>query len=262
MKDWTAYFTSQAFFSTLIIAAIALIICIAVKRTFRKISHQMDKSNRMRYNLKTVSSVIRSVVFCFAILFVLQVNNVNVGALMTGLGIAGIVVAFAVQDLLKDLIMGIGIFIGNYFKVGDIVTYGNVEEGRVVSFTVKTTKIYDVNTGETLTVSNRNISEITRISDWLDVIVPGPYTVEAVRMREICEKIAERIRELEDVTDCVFLGTDEFAESLIKYRLRLFTDPAKKRPTKRAANAVIQDVFAENGIEVPFNQLDVHIKNA
>ena len=81
-------------------------------------------------------------------------------------------------------------------------------------------------------------------------------------VREICEKIAERIRELEDVTDCVFLGTDEFAESLIKYRLRLFTDPAKKRPTKRAANAVIQDVCAENGIEVPFNQLDVHIKNA
>ena len=214
------------------------LVWIFVKRGFE---HFLRKGKgRHSVNLRVGENIIKYMMILMAVITVLQINNVNVTSLITGLGIAGVVVGFALEDLLRDIINGANIVWDEYF-------------------TLKATKIRDLNTGNTVTVSNRNISEIEVLSDWVGLVVPSPYSVPADRMRSICQTMCSRIAELPDVYSCDFLGTDEFAESQISYKLLMHCNPERKTILRRKALGTIQDILAENGIDVPFNRLDVSI---
>ena len=104
------------------------------------------------------------------------------------------------------------------------------------------------------------MSEIEIISDWLDIKIPAPYDEKVTRMRKICEEIRAELENQPDVTSCEFLGTDEFAESFINYRVRLHCPPEMKNPIRRNALGIIQDIYEKNGISIPFPQMDIHIK--
>ncbi|MCH5188642.1 MAG: mechanosensitive ion channel family protein [Oscillospiraceae bacterium] len=216
-------------------------------------------SGRKATNTHVAIAVAKYIILVFAAVTVLQINGVNVSSIITGFGVAGIIVGFALQDILKDLIMGVNVVWDNFFSVGDIVRYKNVE-GKVVFFNLKVTKIYDVLTGNIFTVCNRNISEIEKISDWLDIVIPTSYEEDAARMRTTFKKICEEIEHIGEVKSCEFLGTDAFAESSVNYRLRVHCHPERKRPVYRAALGIVQDVFAEEKISIPYPQLDVHAK--
>ena len=238
------------------------LVWIFVKRGFE---HFLRKGKgRHSVNLRVGENIIKYMMILMAVITVLQINNVNVTSLITGLGIAGVVVGFALEDLLRDIINGANIVWDEFFSVGDVVRYhgqGAMIEGKVIDFTLKATKIRDLNTGNTVTVSNRNISEIEVLSDWVGLVLPSPYSVPADRMRSICQTMCRRIAELPDVYSCDFLGTDEFAESQISYKLLMHCDPERKTILRRKALGTIQGILAENGIDVPFNRVDVSIVN-
>lgn len=216
-------------------------------------------SGRKATSTHVIISVTKYISLLFAAVTVLQINGVNVSSIITGFGVAGIIVGFALQDILKDLIMGVNVVWDNFFSVGDVVRYKNIE-GKVVFFNLKVTKIYDVATGNIFTVCNRNISEIEKISDWLDVVIPTSYEEDVTKMRAIFKKISEEIERIDEVKGCEFLGTDAFAESSINYRLRVYCHPERKRPLYRVALGIVQDVFAQEKISIPYPQLDVHTK--
>ena len=92
----------------------------------------------------------------------------NVTSFIAGLGVVSVIVGLAVQDALKDIIMGFNIIVDNYYSVGDIIKIGDVE-GKVVELGVKATKLKDINTDNILVIANRNISQALRISDQLVV---------------------------------------------------------------------------------------------
>ena len=208
-------------------------------------------------SIQIAVNITKYIIALLVIIMILQINGVNVSAMATGLGIAGVMVGFALQDLLKDLIMGAGIVWDEFFTVGDYVKYKQYE-GVVHQFNLKTTKILDVNTGSMIVVSNRNLSEIELISDWCDVNIPASYEIPAECMREICREIADRCCAIPNVKSCDFLGTDKFDNSNIQYRIRIHCKEDMKNPVRRAALGVIQDVYAGKGLTVPYEQLDVH----
>lgn len=187
----------------------------------------------------------------------LDLFGVDLSSLATGLGIAGVVVGFAVQDLLKDITMGANILADGYFSVGDIVSLENVKLGRVVSFSIKTTRVEDLETGSIVVVANRNISRVTHLSDWQDLDIPAPYEEKPERMREICERIRTRVEKCEDVSGCEYLGTSEFADSAVYYRLRITGAKDRRKPIRRAALGIVQDVYEEEGISVPYPHMEI-----
>lgn len=209
-------------------------------------------------SIQIAVNITKYIIALLVIIMILQINGVNVSAMATGLGIAGVMVGFALQDLLKDLIMGAGIVWDEFFTVGDYVKYKQYE-GVVHQFNLKTTKILDANTGSMIVISNRNLNEIELISDWCDVNIPASYEIPAERMREICIEISDRCCAIPYVKSCDFLGTDKFDDSNVQYRIRIHCKEDMKNPVRRAALGVIQDVYAEKGLAVPYEQLDVHI---
>lgn len=251
------YLLSSEFLSTVIILVLAVVFVVLINKFTKKETKMTKKNKRIAVGTRYIANIVKYLVLLFAVLTVLEINGIHVTSLLTGLGVAGIIVGFALQDILKDVIMGVNIVVDDYFAVGDIVKYNDIE-GKIVALNMKATKIKDLDTQNVITVANRNISEIARVSKRFPVIIPAPYTVPAKQMREICKSICERIEELDHIEKAEFVGTDQFADSSIKYKIFVYGNPEHKLQNKRNANSAIQDVFKENNINIPYNQLDVH----
>jgi len=228
-----------------------------VSRISGRLQKRKNVNGKVALNVNFTMAIARYIIILLLVLMLLQINGVDVTALITGLGVAGIIVGFALQDILKDFIMGANLAWNDFFRAGDVIRYGDLE-GTVVAFNIRVTKIRDLYTDSIHTVSNRNLSEIEVVSERLDMDVPAPYEVSAERMRAVCDRLCRQILELPDVKDCSFLGTQTFGDSQISYRVRILCPPEKKPGIRLSVNGLIQDLFAQENIDIPFNQLDVH----
>jgi small-conductance mechanosensitive channel len=93
----------------------------------------------------------------YVVLLLLALDNlgVNITALLAGLGVGGIAVALAVQNILGDLFASLSIVLDKPFEVGDTIQVGT-STGSVERIGLKTTRIRSV-TGEQLIFSNANL---------------------------------------------------------------------------------------------------------
>lgn len=252
------FFLSANLWASLILIVAVMSFWSLIRRFVQRQINRYNISGKRENNIHIIMMTVKIIIVFVVIVAVLQINGINVSSLVTGLGVVSIVVGFAVQDLLKDLMMGTNIIWDNFFKTGDVVLYHGIV-GRIEYFNIKVTKIYDINTGNILTVSNRNISEIELVSDWLDIIVPASYTVDADTMRKVCMEICNKISLLENASGCDFLGTDEFADSMVNYRLRIHCMPELKPTVRRSALGIIQDVYKSHDLSIPYPHMDVNI---
>ncbi len=103
-----------------------------------------NKENVSKEAIKTVinfSNVASTIIlWTITILIVLQFSTVDANALLGGLGIASIVVAFSLQNALKGILAFFSIYVDRSFSVGDYIVFGKVE-GTIKEIRLRTTKI-------------------------------------------------------------------------------------------------------------------------
>lgn len=108
---------------------------------------------------RTTASLVRVVglvlVWAVAVLMVLDNLGVNIGALIAGLGIGGIAVALAVQNVLGDLLASLSIALDRPFVPGDLVTIDTFT-GTVEHIGLKSTRIRSI-AGEGMVFSNADL---------------------------------------------------------------------------------------------------------
>jgi len=83
--------------------------------------------------------------------------GIDIGALLAGLGVGGIAVALAAQNILGDLLASLSIVLDKPFVVGDFIVVGN-EVGNVEEIGIKTTRVRSLS-GEMLVFSNKDLLE-------------------------------------------------------------------------------------------------------
>ena len=179
------YFTSTEFFVSLFFLLIAILLLVLIKRGFaliwkkRKAAKGTPAGKTLEKvpvdpMLKLSEKALKGVVLILAVLVILQVNGINVTSIVASMGLASAIVGLALQDYLKDLIMGFHILTDHFFAVGDVVRYKGTE-GIVISFNTKTTKIQSLDDFSVLSVSNRNIDEIAVLGDFMKINIPISY---------------------------------------------------------------------------------------
>ena len=235
---------------------------------YKVIVYILDKSEK-KENLKLLSSKksktyiklikIRYAFIIITALMLLQANGIDVSSVLAGVGVLGVVFGLAIQDWLKDVIRGSSILSDNYFSVGDVVKYKDIE-GKVLVIGLKTTKIQDIRTSNVISIANRNIEEIEVVSDLIYITIPMPYEVSVERAEKTVEKIISSIGKQENVEKTRYLGVNELADSSINYLIEIKCNPLKKLQTRRDALKIALEEMAKDGIEVPYNQIDVHTK--
>ncbi len=257
MKEIELYLMSAHFWVSAAVVVCAMVASSALRRCAKKYLGHYDGKRATNAHLGV--TLIQYSLFAFAVAAILQINGIDVTSLITGLGIVGIVVGFSLQDMLKDLIMGATIVRNRFYDIGDVVKYKNIE-GVVTAFNIKVTKIRDVYTGNTVTVCNRNISEIECVADRFDIILQTSYDEDYTKIRKMCADICSEIKKIDKIDNCRFEGTDDFASSSVNYRIRVFCPAQNKPELRRAALGVMQEMLNERGVQIPYAQTDVHIK--
>lgn len=122
-------------------------------------------------------------------ILILQALGINVGTLVAGLGIGGLAVALAAQNLLGDLFASVTIALDKPFVVGDDIQVGE-QVGKVEFVGLKTTRIRSAN-GEQLIFSNTDLLKnmlrnYKRMGERRSVIVVGVvYQTPAAKLEKI-----------------------------------------------------------------------------
>ena len=189
----------------------------------------------------------------------IQVNGVNVTSIIAGLGVASVIAGLALQDALKDIIMGFNIIIDNYFSVGDVLEIGDVV-GKVTELGLKSTKLKDVNNGNIFVIANRNIEQALNVSNEIDIDLPLPYEEPIEKMEKLINKIIVRIKEIENVDDVVYKGIKDFGESGIYYKIRIYSKPECKYLARLKARRTIKIELDKANVAIPYRQVDLHNK--
>lgn len=116
---------------------------------------QVNQSSSAALNL--LFSAIQALIIVVIILIALSNIGVDISAVIASLGIGGIAIALALQNILSDLFGSVTIVLDKPFVVGDYITVG-VDSGTVEHIGIKTTRVRAV-TGEELVFANKDLLE-------------------------------------------------------------------------------------------------------
>ena len=127
MEKIKEYLLSPEFLISIVVLVAAFIVWKVGRVFLGKVLKLKDNKKTQQTNFRVVGTAIKSAYVILIAAVVLQINGINIGTLFTGLGVAGIIVGFALQDILKDLMMGTSIIWDKFFAVGDYICYnGNI----------------------------------------------------------------------------------------------------------------------------------------
>ena len=122
MERILAYFGSYKFIFSLCTVAAALVCWLLLRHLIHRFTEKITStgalSGRRQTYLALTLNFARGLLALLALILVLQIHGVNVSSLVAGLGIIGAIVGLALQDMLKDVIMGMNILTGEYFRRG------------------------------------------------------------------------------------------------------------------------------------------------
>jgi small-conductance mechanosensitive channel len=107
--------------------------------------------------LQGVDLIIKIILWSVALMLVLSNLGFDITALATSMGIGGIAIALALQNILGDLFASFTIYFDKPFEVGDWIEIGD-HDGEVEKIGLKTTRIRTLY-GDELVVSNRELTE-------------------------------------------------------------------------------------------------------
>lgn len=222
------------------------------------LNKRMSEKRRKTYG-RMVKSLACTILVVVIVLIVLQLFGVNVSSILASVGIASIVIGFALQDALKDIIRGIEIITGNYYEIGDVIKF-NDNLGQVQSITIRTTRIQDINTMNIVSIANRNIDKVEVDTGYIYIPVPLPLNLKLEKADEIMKEIAKKLQKTELVTSAGYQGLTTINNSSLSYQVVATCEPTDRLQARRNCLHSIIEVLEENKIAIPHDQLDVHTK--
>lgn len=250
----------QRVFWSLIVIIISTIIYAVISKTLNKHEKRKTKlltNKKGRTMNQMIKSIVRYALIILDALIILQIFGVDVSSMLAAAGVAGIIIAFAIKDALQDIIRGFDIVSDNYYNVGDVIKIDTIE-GKVLAVGLKTTKIQDINTLNTVSIANRNILQVEVISDMIDIDVPLPYEISLLEAKKVLSEVVEKIKKQDNVTNSEYRKVSNFSASSMDYRVKVYGDPALRPQIRRDSLETIASVLAQHKISIPYPQLDIH----
>ncbi len=226
----------------------SLVLYYTIKKIINKFIVFKKIDNRKRNTIISIfNNFVRYTLIILCALIILDALGVETKAIITSLGVAGLVIGLSFQDILKDFIAGMFIILENQYAVGDHITIGTFR-GEVISFGLKTTKILSY-TGLIKTIPNRYVDQainhsINNVIVKIKIPFPIDYNIEKTSelIIKTCKKISSNIKH-----EIKFYGVVSGTHLLNEYLLKVETTAAKEEDIKNL-------IFSEVKIEVHKNK--------
>jgi len=210
---------------------------------------------------RMIISTISNIVLIIGVLIALSQLGISLGPLLAGLGIAGFVIGFALQDTLSNFASGMMILFYKPFDVGDFVEAGGIM-GKVSHMTLVNTTILTID-NQTVVVPNNLI--------WQGII----KNVTGQRMRRVdllfgvsysddIPKVEKVLHEIIDANDKILddpepqVHLHELGDSSVNFVVRPWVKTDDYWDVYWELMRAVKIRFDEEGISIPFPQRDVH----
>lgn len=230
-----------------------------IKKVIIKDSRSIEIKRRNTI-VALINNILKYLIIIITCLVILSAWGINVSAFIAGLGVVGVVAGLAIQDALKDIIMGCNIILDNFFVVGDLVRYENFT-GTIIEFGLKNTKIRSVD-GTVLILSNRDITKIYNLSQHsasIQIKVSVAYEEKEEKVVNSLNKVIKEVNTWEITTaPCEYLGIDELGDSSVTYLFLAHCKSLDQYEVKRKILSLVKETLEKDKIKIPYPQIEVH----
>lgn len=242
-----------------IVLVVSISLLIIMKIGFKRFKNNIDLKGDLRktHIITTIYRFLLAAVIIATIMVIMGINGININAFLVCIGGSVTIIAFTIKDALQDIFAGFTIIMDKYYSVGDAVEFEG-KDGIVISFTVRTTKIEYLDDRSVISVSNRHITKIKRLTHLVDVNIPLSYELERETAFRVLGDICNTIKGIDGIEDCMLKGTQSFEEYAVIYKVRFFCEPNDRPDIRREVMKTIQDGLASEGISIPYKQIDIH----
>lgn len=254
---------------------LAKLVSKAFDRSIAKVNkNRANKMNRLERTSRVkrlgtlkvlVVDVVRWGVGAVAILTFMSSFGVNIMPILTGLGIAGLAISLAAQNIIRDFLNGVFVVIEDHYAVGDVVKIGE-HFGVVEYFSLRTTHLSDLD-GNYIIIPNSNIRELVNATKYwsqAQVIVGVAYETDVRKALGIMERVAGELKgSFPDkvMEDAQIQGILSFDDSAVSLRALIKTFPGEQWFIGREYRLRLKEAFDAEGIAIPFPQRDIWIRS-
>ena len=214
-----------------------------------------------------LESLVSIVVWTTASFLILGEIGISLGPLIASAGIAGIAIGFGAQSIVRDFLAGIFVIIEDQYGVGDVIDVGEAI-GTVEEVGFRTTQVRDVS-GILWTVPNGVIQRVGNYSQiWSKSVfdIEVSYDTDIDHATEVIKTVLDEAWHENEETATIIeepevQGVQAFGESAVVIRAVVKTDPAEQWAVARLINGRLKKALDDAGIEIPFPQRTVWVKN-
>jgi len=243
---------------TVLSILIILLVLISSIISSRIIAFYLRRALKIKQDTREI--VIKIITYGFvsaAVLYGLVGLNINLSGLMVAGGVAGVILGFASQSIIGNLISGIFLIIERPIKIGDEVNIDNysgyVEDIRIISTTIRT---YD---GLYVRIPNQNIFT-SSIINYVNHIVRRFEYVVGIRYSDDADKAIKIIKDviekhpfaLKNPEPRVFV--DNLGDNAVNIFVRIWSPISEWYSVKRELLLKIKKTLKSEGIEIAFPQ--------
>lgn len=211
--------------------------------------------------LKSVISIaLKAVIFVTAI----GILGVPLTSVITVIASCGVAVGLALQGGLSNLAGGIIIIILKPFKVGDYIVEGGVE-GAVEAIGIFYTTLLTPDNRRVIipngSLMNSTVTAVNQLSTRrVDFTFSVAYSSDIDKVRKVIAYVIENSENI--LMDKGFdILLSNHGESSIDFAVRVWVDPANYWSVYFDINEKVKKAFDKAGIEIPFPQMDIHMKS-
>lgn len=213
-----------------------------------------------------LAGIAKAVLWIFAFIFVLSNFGVNITTFIAGLGIGGIAIAFALQNILGDLFSSFAIYFDKPFVLGDTIQVGGFI-GTVEKIGIKTTRIKSVQ-GEELVFSNQkltteNIQNFGKMQERRSLFQFGVlYETPVAKVKDIPGMVREIFEKKTDVRlDRVHFK--ELGDSALVFEVSFYVQKSEYAfmlDVQQEINLELIERFQKEGIEFAYPTQVIYTK--
>jgi len=230
-----------------------------IVKLFRRAIKRSRLNNAAGDFLTSILRVVALLIYIIALLSMLGVPTTSLVALLTAFSLA---ISLAVQDTFANLASGIVLIVNKPFVEGDFVEVAGIS-GVVDTITISSTKLH-TGDNKVVIVPNSAITSasITNYSTMptrrVDLTFSVAYGTDIEAAKALIQEVVSKHEKvLQDPAPMVRLS--EHAASSLDILTRVWVNNADYWAVSFDLKEQVLATFAANGIEIPFNQLDVHI---
>ena len=251
-------------------AGIKLVYVVAILfiggKLIKLLTKLISKSRVIKRLDKSVSgfllSFIKIALNILLLVIVAGVIGIPSASIVTLIGSAGVAIGLAMQGGLSNIAGGLVILIFKPFKVGDFIDT-HTDSGTVKSISLFYTTLVTPD-NRFVSIPNGNLANSPSVNyssgkmRRLDIDLDISYDNKIDDVKKSINKVIKREKRILDEKE-IFVRLTDYKESSIKYTIRVWVNKEDYWDTKFDLLENIKNTFENDGIKIPYNQLDIHI---